>query len=74
METDSFVIHIKTEDFYRDIANDVEKSSDTSKYDKDDKRPFPTGKNKKKKGLFKDELGERLRKNLLDLEQKHGNT
>ena len=25
MDTDSFSIHIKTEDFYKDIANDVEK-------------------------------------------------
>ena len=25
MDTDSFIIHIKTEDFYEDIANDVEK-------------------------------------------------
>ena len=32
MDTDSFVIHIKAEDFYKDIANDVEKSIDTSKY------------------------------------------
>ena len=24
MDTDSFVIHIKTEDFYKDIANDIE--------------------------------------------------
>ena len=24
MDTDSFVIHIKTEDFYKDIANNVE--------------------------------------------------
>ena len=29
MDTDSFVIHIETEDFYKDIANDVEKSFDT---------------------------------------------
>ena len=28
--TDSFVIHLKTEDFYRDIANDVERWFDTS--------------------------------------------
>ena len=28
-DTDSFVIHIETEDFYKDIANDVEKSFDT---------------------------------------------
>ena len=25
MDTDSFIIHIKTEGFYKDIANDVEK-------------------------------------------------
>ena len=30
MDTDSFVIHIKTEDSYKDIANDVEKWFDTS--------------------------------------------
>ena len=34
MDTDSFIIHIKTEDFYKDIANDVEKWFDTSNYDK----------------------------------------
>ena len=30
MDTDSFTIHIKTEDFFEDIANDVEKRFDTS--------------------------------------------
>ena len=52
MDTDSFVIHIKTEDFYEDIANDVEKWFDTSNYDENDKRPLPIGKNKKVIGLF----------------------
>ena len=47
MDTDSFVINIKTEDFYKDIANDVEKWFDTSKYDKNDKRSLPIGINKK---------------------------
>ena len=32
MDTDSFIIHIKTEVFYKDIANDVEKWFDTSYY------------------------------------------
>ena len=32
MDTDSFIIHIKTEDFYEDIANDAEKRFDTSSY------------------------------------------
>ena len=45
MDTGSFVMNIKTEDFYKDIANDVEKRFDTSNYEVD--RPLPTGKNKK---------------------------
>ena len=46
-DTDSFIIHIKTEDFFEDIFNDVEKWFDTSKFDKDDKRPLSIGGNKK---------------------------
>ena len=34
MDTDSFIIYIETEDFYKDIANDVEKWFDTSNYNK----------------------------------------
>ena len=45
MDTDSFIMNIKTEDFYKDIVNDVEKRFDTSNYECD--RPVPTGKNKK---------------------------
>ena len=33
MDTDSFVIYIKTKDFYKDIADDVERWFDTSNYD-----------------------------------------
>ena len=46
MDTDSVIIYIKIEDFYEDIANDVENQFDASKYDEDDKRPLPIGKNK----------------------------
>ena len=60
MDTDSFLIHIFTEDFFEDISNDVEKWFDTSNYDKNDKRPLPIGKNKKVPGLFKDELGGKI--------------
>ena len=60
MDTDSFIIHIKTEDFYKGIANDIEKWFDTSNYDENDKRLLPIGKNKKLIGLFKDELGGRI--------------
>ena len=60
MDTDSFIIHIETEDFYKDIAGDVEKWFDTSAYDKNDNRALPIGKNKKGIGLFKDELGRKV--------------
>ena len=40
MDTDRFVYEIENEDFYRDIANDVEKRFDTSGYSKDDNRPL----------------------------------
>ena len=45
MDTDSFIINIKTEDFYEHIANDVEERFDTSNYEVN--RPLPKGKNKK---------------------------
>ena len=54
-DTDSFIVYIKTEDFFEYISNDVERWFDTSNYN--DKRPLPIGKNKKVPGLFKDELG-----------------
>ena len=46
MATDSFIIHIKTEDFNKDIAND------------EVDRPLPKRMNKKVTELMKDELGE----------------
>ena len=58
MDTDSFIMNIKTEDFYKDIANDVEKRFDTSNYEVN--RPLPMGKNKKAIGLMKDELGGKI--------------
>ena len=60
MDTDSFVMDIKTDDFYKDINNDVDKWFDTSNYDKNDNRPLEIGKNKKVIGKFKDELGGKI--------------
>ena len=57
MDTDSLVYDIKTEDFYEDIANDVEARFNTSGYSKTDFSPLPIGLNKKVIGLMKDELG-----------------
>ena len=58
MDTDSFIMNIKTEDFYKDIANDAEKRFDTSNYEVN--RPLYIGKNKKVIGLMKDKLGGRV--------------
>ena len=70
IDTDSFVIHIKTKYFYKDIADDVEKWFDTSNYEEDDKRPLPIGKNKKVIGLFKDQLGGKIIKEFVGLSAK----
>ena len=56
MDTDSFILHIETEDFCQDIANDVNKWFDTSAYNKRLKRPLPIRINRKVIGKFKDEL------------------
>ena len=45
MDKDSFIMDIKTNDFYKDIANDVENRFDTSNYEVN--RPLPMGKIKK---------------------------
>ena len=52
MDTGSFIIYIKTEDFYKDIANNVKNWFDTSNYDENDTRPLPIGKNKKSNWFF----------------------
>ena len=70
MDTDSFVIHIKTEDFYEDIPDDVEKWFDTSNYSKDDNKPLPLGWNMKVIGLFKEEFGGKIAKEFVGLRAK----
>ena len=39
MYTDTFIVYIKTDDIYKDIAEDVETRFDTSNYELD--RPLP---------------------------------
>ena len=68
MDTDSFIMNIKTNDFYKDIASDVENRFDTSNYEVN--RPLPTGKNKKVIGLMKDELGGKIIKEFVTLRPK----
>ena len=68
MDTDSFIMNIKTNDFYKDIANDVENRFDTSNYEVI--RPLPRGKNKKVIGLMKDELGGKITTEFVTLRPK----
>ena len=58
MDKDSFIVYKKTDDIYKDIAEDVETRFDTSNYELD--RPLPKGKNKKVIRLIKDELGRKI--------------
>ena len=51
-------MNIKTNNFYEDIANDVENRFDTSNYEAN--RPLSMGKNKKVIGLMKDKLGGKI--------------
>ena len=63
MNTDSFIVYIKTDDNYKDIAEDVETRFDTSNYELEcnsTERPIPKGKSKKVIGLMKDELGRKI--------------
>ena len=70
MDTDSFIIHIITDDFYKDIADDVKIWFDTSNCDENDKRHLPIGKSEKVIGLFKDVLGGKIMKEFCALRAK----
>ena len=55
-DTDSLMYEIRTEDFYKDIAQDIESKFDTSDYPKEHPSGILTGVNKKVIGMFKDEV------------------
>ena len=57
-DTNGFIIHVKTEDIYKDIAEDAEKGFNTSNYNID--TLLPKGENEKVIGLMKDELGGKI--------------
>ena len=68
MDKDIFIINIEIEDFYKDIAKDVEKIFNTSNYEVN--RPLRTGKNKKVIGFMKDELGGKIMTEFVALRAK----
>ena len=53
MDTDIFIVQIRTDDIYKDTAKDVENRFDSSNYGLD--RPLPKGKKEKVIGLMEDE-------------------
>ena len=60
MDTDSSIMTIKTNSFFKDISNDIDLSFDTSNFDENDNRPLIIGKNKKVIGKFKIEVGSKI--------------
>ena len=68
MDTDSFIVHVKIENIYKDIAEDVETRFFTSDFELD--RPMPKGKRKKVIGLMEDELVGLLMKKIVGLRAK----
>ena len=68
MDTDSFIVYIKTDDIYEDIAEYVENRFDTSNYEFN--RALSERKNKKVIGLMKDKLGGTIVKKLVGLRAK----
>ena len=68
MDSDSFIVHVKTEDIYKGIAKDVETRFETSNFELD--RLVPKGKNQKVIGLMKDKSGEVIMKKFVGLSAK----
>ena len=63
MDTDSFIVHVKTDDVFKDNGEDVEIRFDTSKFEMD--KSLPKGKNKKVIRLMKGELGGKIMKDIV---------
>ena len=68
IDMDSLIYSIETDDFYKDIADDVKDRFDMSGYNSN--RPLPVGLNKKVIGLMKDELGGEIMTEFVTLRPK----
>ena len=64
----SFIVYIKADDIYKDIAEDVETRFDTSNNQLE--RPLPEGQNKRVIELMKYELGGKIMTKLVGLRAK----
>ena len=70
-DTDSLMILVETEDFYRDITPFVNELFDTSEFTKGHPSNIPTGVNKKVIGIFKDEVGGKVITEFVGLRAKN---
>ena len=68
LNIDSFIVHVKTDDIYKDITEAVETWFDTTNDEID--RPLPIRKNKQLIGLMKDELGGKIMKTNVGIKAK----
>ena len=68
MDTDSSILYIKTNDIYKDIAEDVKTRFDTSNYELN--RPLPKGGNKNVIGLMKDKSSGKIMAKFVGLRSK----
>ena len=69
-DTDSLIYEIETDDFYKDISEDVKDRFDTSNYSKTHPSGIPTGVNNKVLGMFKDEVGGKIMEKFVGLRAK----
>ena len=73
MDTNIFIVYIKTDNIYKDTAEDVEPRFDTSNYESEcnsTEQPLPKVKNKKVVGLMKNELGRKIMTKFVGLRAK----
>ena len=68
MDTESFIVYVKSDDIYKDIAKNVETRSDISYFETD--KLLPKEKIKKVITLMKDELGGQIMKGFVGLRAK----
>ena len=68
VDTDIFIVHVKIEDVYKDIAEDAETIFDTSNFELD--KPLPKQNRIKVIGLMRDELGGQIMKQFVGLRAK----
>ena len=68
MDMNSFIVHVKSEDIYADLSEDIEVRFYTSNYEVE--RPLPMSKNEKVKAIINFELGGKIMKQSLVLKHK----